>query len=359
MHRDVKPANILLENGVQRVKLTDFGLARAVDDASLTQSGVIAGTPMYMSPEQAAGEPIDARADLFSLGSVLYEMCTGRPAFRAPSTVAVIKRVCDETPRPIREVNPDIPEALCRVIERLHAKKPADRPASAKEVADLLAQLLASVQGQGIESLKDEGGPLTSVDHAVHPSTLTLRPFKARPWAWTAAAVVLLLVGLGVAEATGVTDVRGDVIRLFSSDGTLVVEVDDPAVSVTIDGEDLVITGAGPKEIRLKPGEYKVQASKDGKVVKQELVTVARNGRQVVRISKESARWTDAEQWEKSVAELPAEKQVEAVARRLQELNPGFDGKVNPHHRRRRREGDGILHRQRRQPLARAGAAGA
>src|SRR5262245_34386769 len=116
VHRDVKPANVLLENGVQRVKLTDFGLARAADDASLTQSGLIAGTPLYMAPEQAAGEPIDARTDLFSLGSVLYEMCTGRPAFRAPNTAAVLRRVSDETPRPIREVNPDVPEALCRLI---------------------------------------------------------------------------------------------------------------------------------------------------------------------------------------------------------------------------------------------------
>ncbi len=85
IHRDVKPSNILLENGIERVKLTDFGLARAGDDASLTQSGVVAGTPMYMSPEQAEGEPVDFRSDLFSLGSVLYAMCSGRPPFRAPA----------------------------------------------------------------------------------------------------------------------------------------------------------------------------------------------------------------------------------------------------------------------------------
>jgi serine/threonine protein kinase len=105
IHRDIKPANILLESGVQRVKLTDFGLARAADDVRLTQPGLIAGTPLYMAPEQAAGGPIDARADLFSLGSVLYELCTGQPPFQAATTLAVIRQVCDETPRPIREIN--------------------------------------------------------------------------------------------------------------------------------------------------------------------------------------------------------------------------------------------------------------
>jgi eukaryotic-like serine/threonine-protein kinase len=83
VHRDIKPANILLENGIERIKITDFGLARAADDASLTQSGVAAGTPYYMAPEQARCECIDPRADLFSLGGVMYAMCTGHPPFRA------------------------------------------------------------------------------------------------------------------------------------------------------------------------------------------------------------------------------------------------------------------------------------
>jgi serine/threonine protein kinase len=100
VHRDIKPANILIENGVgRRVKITDFGLARAADDASLTQSGLIAGTPMYMAPEQAQGRATDQRADLFSLGSVLYVMCTGRPPFRASNAMAVLKRVTEDTPR--------------------------------------------------------------------------------------------------------------------------------------------------------------------------------------------------------------------------------------------------------------------
>jgi hypothetical protein len=144
--------------------------------------------------------------------------------------------------------------------------------------------------------------------------------------------LVLLCAGLGLGEAAGVTDMRGTVIRLLALQGTLVVEVDDPGVSVAVDGADVVITGTGAKEIRVKPGQYKVEASKDGKLVRQELVTVTRKGRQVVRISAEAvgqvANVLDA--WEKSVADLPAEQQVEAVVRRLKELNPHFDGQVKP-----------------------------
>jgi serine/threonine protein kinase len=146
VHRDVKPANILLENGVQRVKLTDFGLARAVDDSGLTASGVIAGTPQYMAPEQAQGESITSVADLFSLGSVLYAMCTGLSPFRASTTMGVLKNVCESSPRPIRELNPDIPDGVCRLIDRLLAKNPADRFQSAKEVAEELERWLAHIQ---------------------------------------------------------------------------------------------------------------------------------------------------------------------------------------------------------------------
>ena len=146
VHRDIKPANILLENGVERVKITDFGLARAVDDASVSQSGTVAGTPMYMSPEQAEGLAVDHRSDLFSLGTVLYAMCTGHPPFRASGTHAVLKRVIDASPRPIREINSEIPDWLCDIISKLHAKKPEDRFQTAREVAELLGQHLAHLQ---------------------------------------------------------------------------------------------------------------------------------------------------------------------------------------------------------------------
>jgi WD40 repeat protein/tRNA A-37 threonylcarbamoyl transferase component Bud32 len=143
IHRDVKPSNILLqaeerteEPGV--AKISDFGLARIADESRLTQTGLIAGTPMYMAPEQVQGEALDHRADLFGLGSVLYALCTGREPFPGSGPMAVIKQVCEVDPKPIREVNPAIPDWLAAVVERLHAKRRDDRFASAAEVADLL-----------------------------------------------------------------------------------------------------------------------------------------------------------------------------------------------------------------------------
>lgn len=146
VHRDIKPANILLADGVERVTITDFGLARATDDASMTRSGVIAGTPQYMSPEQARGDSIDHRSDLFSFGSVLYTMCTGHPPFRAETSYGTLQRICQTRPRSILQSNAEVPSWLCRLVDKLHAKDPSERISSAGELADLLGQCLAHVQ---------------------------------------------------------------------------------------------------------------------------------------------------------------------------------------------------------------------
>ncbi|HUT91553.1 MAG TPA: protein kinase [Thermoguttaceae bacterium] len=279
IHRDIKPANILLQNGIERVQITDFGLARAVDDVAITRTGEVAGTPQFMSPEQAQGQPVDHRSDLFSLGSVLYTMCTGRPPFRADTTVAVLRRICDDTARPIREVNPDVPEWLVEIVARLLAKQPEDRFETAAEVAELLGKHLAHVQDPGSTPFPD-GLPAVR-------GTRTGRARRRRFWL-AAAMILLAAVGsLGISEATGVTRLAATVIRIATGEGTLVVEVDDPGVSVTIDGEDLVITGAGLREVRLKPGQYRVRATKQGRVVTQELVTIQRGGRQAVRVGLE------------------------------------------------------------------------
>jgi serine/threonine protein kinase len=146
VHRDIKPENIMLGEGVERVTLTDFGLARSVDDASVTQHGTIAGTPQYMSPEQARAESVDQASDLFSLGSVLYTLCTGRVPFRAESSHGVMRKIIDEEPVPIRELNPEIPEWLCDIVTKLMAKDKAARFTSAKNVHALLESCLSHVQ---------------------------------------------------------------------------------------------------------------------------------------------------------------------------------------------------------------------
>jgi hypothetical protein len=347
IHRDIKPANILIESGPNsRAKISDFGLARSPDDSSLTQSGIVAGTPMFMAPEQANGETFDHRADLFSLGSVLYTMCTGSPPFRAKSPFAVFKRVIEDSPQPIREIVPQTPEWLCALIARLHAKKPEDRPASAQEVVELLDQHSAhAIRFAACEAslARDSVMAEKKLLPAGTPETAPVgQPRFETRWAAAAVIAIALIGGFGFTEAAGVTNFSSIVIRLFSPDGTLIVEVDDPGISVKLDGTELVIAGAGIAEIRLRPGRHTVDASKDGKLLRQQLVTVTRSGREVVRVSQEALASTgnkpagaipdttvaSAATWERSVAQLPAAQRVKAVAIRLQELNPGFDGAI-------------------------------
>jgi serine/threonine protein kinase/formylglycine-generating enzyme required for sulfatase activity/Leucine-rich repeat (LRR) protein len=185
IHRDIKPGNVLLEGGQHKVKITDFGLARAADDASMTQSGQIAGTPMYMAPEQALGQTLDQRADLFSLGSVIYQMVAGRPPFRANSAVAVLKRVAEDQPRAIREIIPETPQWLCDIIAKLHAKNPDDRYQSAREVADVLAHCEEQLKQNS--RLRDFSR-IPQVRAAPRPSKRTI---------WVVAVVMLLLLVLG------------------------------------------------------------------------------------------------------------------------------------------------------------------
>jgi urea transport system substrate-binding protein len=142
IHRDVKPANIWLEGGLGRVKLLDFGLARAAGGSTgLTRTGNIVGTPDFMSPEQARGEELDARSDLFSLGAVLYTMCSGQVPFQGSSVMAVLTALAVKKPRPILEINPEVPPDLAGLIESLLQKDPIHRPSSAEEVSAALGAL--------------------------------------------------------------------------------------------------------------------------------------------------------------------------------------------------------------------------
>ena len=144
VHRDLKPSNLfLVAADVARAKLLDFGIARPVDVAvPLTQSGMILGTVGYMSPEQAMGpHEVDSRADVFSLGCVLFECLTGRAAFAGPNPVAVLARVLQDVPPPVSETRPDVDASIDSLVACMLSKNPADRPRDARDVLAALDAL--------------------------------------------------------------------------------------------------------------------------------------------------------------------------------------------------------------------------
>jgi hypothetical protein len=162
IHRDVKPSNVFLEGRGEgtgdtgqegnalpsvRVKLLDFGLARARTGPQITREHVLVGTPAYMAPEQAAGRPLDPRSDLFSLGAILYRMLTGQQAFPGDDVLAVLSSLANVTPPPAASLVPGLPAGVAELLDRLLVKDPAGRPASAAEVARALLVLEQEAAG--------------------------------------------------------------------------------------------------------------------------------------------------------------------------------------------------------------------
>ncbi len=268
VHRDIKPANIFLDQNVERVQLMDFGLARAVDDASLTRTGVLAGTPQYMSPEQARAETVDHRSDLFSLGSVMYAMCTGNAPFRAESSYSVLRLITDKEPRPIREINPDVPEWLCAIITKLMAKQASERYQSAKEVSELLEDCLAHVQQPATMPLPEAVAALAPI--------MSHRPPIGKLIAAAAFAFALLFAGLFI------------VLELNKGTLTIQSDADDVRIRIT-SGDDVIdelkVSKLG-QSVRIAAGKYNVEiiGENDELTVENGQVTLHRAGTEVVRI---------------------------------------------------------------------------
>ncbi len=227
IHRDIKPANILLENGVERVKITDFGLARSIDDATITIVGEISGTPSFMSPEQANGTSVDHRSDIFSLGCVLYAMCTGRSPFRANTLAAAIRRVCDETPKSVIDINSEIPLWLSKLIDQMLSKNPNQRPQSVLEVSRYLNQQLAYVQSPhsvpvpeakadwSFDSLRDATSNLFSGAKA--SSSSSNKSSDIPSWIKMTIAIAVIIFGLPLGIGAGLEMARFESTRFLLS----------------------------------------------------------------------------------------------------------------------------------------------
>lgn len=317
IHRDVKPSNIMLDENVARALLTDFGLARTQDDAAVTRSGFHPGTPHYMSPEQVRGEELDGRSDLFSLGCVLYALCTGHPPHRADSGYAVMRRITDDQPRSIREQNALIPEWLERVVMRLLEKDRESRFQSAEELAQILEQCLAHVQKPTTEPL-----PL-----AVLPKTSFFDRGRIRNW---------ILAGM----ASAFLFFAGVFIVLETYKGTITIKSEADNVPIRIKRsdkvvEDMVVSRAG-KSVRLAAGDYVIEFDGDSQdlVVESGNVSLVRGETKTLQITYRKSDGAEArisaDKQERTIdkTEINAPEQMSNLASAIDEFNRGHSAEL-------------------------------
>lgn len=328
IHRDIKPANIWLEAPTGRVKILDFGLAKAADagdevdsETHLTASGAIVGTPAYMAPEQASGNPIDGRADLFSLGCVLYEVLTGRRAFGGANTMTILMNLATHTPAAPDTLSSECPAALSQLVMQLLAKDPAKRPASAEAVIQALSELDSSfaTAPQNSDVFKSSGVSRTEILQ-LSDSSLEQPPTRilsvAKPTRGKRRVALVLFSTLLLLLAAVVYYIQTD-------KGTLIVEIADDTVEAKlkttglevrdttsgrtfsiqavgalreasgnyklVDGQGLKLVVLDAEGLELTTNEFKL--TRDGKV--RVRVTAAANGEASISSPQSLARNSD------------------------------------------------------------------
>lgn len=316
IHRDVKPSNIWLEAGTDRVKLLDFGLALVHDNTQITNSGFVIGTPSYMSPEQARGEKLDGRSDLFSLGTILYRATTAERPFEGSTAMAIMRNLEMHHPLRVTAKRPEVPGAFSNLIMELLAKDPKDRPMSAADVArrlekpDMIRPSNVPVAPAGITAgagssttlnrppsiVADRMPPLKpsvpagqmsgmyprhghSPNHSVTIRTLP----SAHPQPITRLLVIVL--GLGLVLLAGWYFIIADF-------GELSIETDLDPVEVQIRQDGIVKqTATGKTKIELRPGRYDVVLTKpkNGFRLSRESIEIRRGVYEVIRVNKDIA----------------------------------------------------------------------
>jgi serine/threonine protein kinase len=226
VHRDIKPDNIILEGFFKSALLMDFGIAKSIEDYTATVSGIMVGTPTYMSPEQASGdEMLDHRSDIYSVGVLGYHMLTGRPPFIGSSPHAVISGHVSEVPAPVRRLNPSVPKALADAVERCLAKDPEHRFQNAMELSDALQKVTFGIEAQPTTYRSSNyampffAGLALAFDVLASLGSERIGAFTSRElWYFTGAFALLALLCSPVARAATVplsNELRERVARLL------------------------------------------------------------------------------------------------------------------------------------------------
>jgi serine/threonine protein kinase len=251
IHRDIKPANIWLEAPEDRVKILDFGLARATasQEAGLTQQGAIVGTPAYMAPEQGRGESVDQRCDLFSLGVVLYRMCTSQVPFRGNDTVSTLMAVATHEPPAPSKINAQVPQELSDLVMKLLEKNADKRFSSAAEVVKAVQAIEKELARKKAATEATIGQSFVPPPSAAGETGSESAPRRRSKLPRLIAA--LLLLGLVVGGAWGLI-----VFYWQTANGTVRIEINDPDIKVAFDKNGPTISGVDKQDIKLTPGEF-------------------------------------------------------------------------------------------------------
>jgi len=253
VHRDIKSANLWLEQSNKkpfRVKILDFGLARAeLDDSQLTHASAIIGTPAFMAPEQArGGKAIDFRSDLFSLGCVLYLLCSHELPFKAETTIETLMAIMLHTPKSPELIQPETPLAIANLVMELLEKDPKNRPSSAE---DIIARL-DDIESQMSKSESTQRKQSTEAFAKIEPAIKAIGAGTKRP-----IAIALALFGLAASCASF------SILFWQTPDGRIVrIECNDPAIQIAFGNSEMKITGAYAQPIILKPGKVELKIKK-------------------------------------------------------------------------------------------------